>query len=445
MDLIRSDPWTGAERSPVAATTLDQARADAEALVAAAPAWRSDARQRAERLRALASVCEARRGELIDLLIHEAGKTRADAEAEAALLPKKIAITLEHLAPRTPATITATMAGSVWRPRGLSLVLGPSNFPLHLLHGLVVPALAVGCTVLAKPSERCPALGAAYARCLEAADLAGVCRVVQGDARLVDDLLDLDHLAVVAAIGGVAMGEALHRRLAGRTAVILALELGGVNHALVRSDADADATAVALADGAWRMAGQRCTATRVVHVPAADLDGWLRRLGDLRRQWRPGASPEALAGPMIDAAAAARFRAGFTDLPAGIRLVAGDLTGDGTRVDPLLLTAADADSPWLQVERFGPALVVCPYRDEATAVAAMQANPWRLSCSIFTRDDAAFTRLATVLTYGIVNRNRPTAGARSDLPFGGCGRSGNGRPAALAAAQIFADETVVWG
>lgn len=445
MDLIRTDPWTGTVRPPVAATAPDQARADAEVLVAAAPAWRGDPRLRAERLRALASVCESRRGELIDLLIHEAGKTRADAEAEAALLPKKIAITLEHLAPRTPTAITATMAGSVWRPRGLSLVLGPSNFPLHLLHGLVVPALAVGCTVLAKPSERCPSLGAAYARCLEAAGLTGVCRVVQGDAHLVDALLDLDRLAVVAAVGGAAMGEALHRRMAGRTAVILALELGGVNHALVRGDADADATAIAIADGAWRMAGQRCTATRIVHVPAADLDAWLHRLGDLRRQWRPGASPEALAGPMVDTTAAARFRSGFADLPAGIRLVAGDLGGDGTRVDPLLLTATAADDPWLHHERFGPALVVCPYSDEAAAVATMQANPWRLSCSIFTRDDAAFVRLAAVLPYGIVNRNRPTAGARSDLPFGGCGRSGNGRPAALAAAQIFADETVVWG
>jgi succinylglutamic semialdehyde dehydrogenase len=64
---------------------------------------------------------------------------------------------------------------------------------------------------------------------------------------------------------------------------------------------------------------------------------------------------------------------------------------------------------------------------------------------VFTADGEAFALLAGRLDYGLVNRNRPTAGARSDLPFGGCGLSGNGRPAALAANAIFADETVVWG
>ena len=74
-------------------------------------------------------------------------------------------------------------------------------------------------------------------------------------------------------------------------------------------------------------------------------------------------------------------------------------------------------------ESFGPALVVAPYTEVEQAVARMQANPYRLATSIFTADATLFASLAARLDYGLVNRNRPTAGARSDLPFGGCGLS----------------------
>ena len=117
----------------------------------------------ARALERLAQVCASARSRIVELLIAEAGKCRSDAEAEADLLAKKIAVTLGPGLARTPQTVSGNEAQMVWRPRGVAAVLGPFNFPLHLLHGLVVPALAVGCPVVAKPSERCPALGALYA------------------------------------------------------------------------------------------------------------------------------------------------------------------------------------------------------------------------------------------------------------------------------------------
>ncbi len=450
--LASFSPWTGEPVAALPACEPAEVAALMQGLSSQAASWAAN-RQRTERLQALASACEMRQVAIVELLMREVGKIRGDAEAEAALLPKKIALTLEHLDRRTPTALGPLSAGAaqvVWRPRGVAVVLGPYNFPLHLLHGLVVPALAVGCPVAAKPSDRCPGLGILYRELIAAAGLDHVCAVISGDATVAAALIDHPATATVAAVGSRAMALAVQQRLVQRPEVVLAVECGGINYALVRADADAETAATAIADGAWRMAGQRCTATRVVLVPAAHLDAWLQRLSRCRQQWLPGstlaAATSAATGPLIDARLREQFQRPFRQLPAGLTLVAGtpEAGSNPCACDPLLLRAESAQHPFLREERFGPHLVVCPYTDEAAAVAAMQANPYRLSCSIFTRDDAAFATLAGQLRYGVVNRNRPTAGARSDLPFGGCGLSGNGRPAAIAAAAIFADETVIW-
>lgn len=454
MLLASRSPWDQRDvvaRIP-AATASDLAEA-CEAAATALPVWAADAQRRHERLRDFAVLLARQRGEIADLLIREAGKVRRDAEAEADLLVKKIEVTLGPALARTPGFSAAAAEGAatvVWRPRGVAAVLGPYNFPLHLLHGLVIPALTVGCTVVAKPSERCPGLGALYGRLLAEAGLDAFCRVVQGGADVAGALVERPEVATVAAVGSRAMGLALARRLAHRPEVVCALELGGVNPALVLPDAPDD-TAAQLADGAWRMAGQRCTATRIVHVPAAQLDHWLTRLRDARSSWLPGADATGATGPLITPELREKFQVPYRALPAGFELIAGSPARPGEQAchaDPLLL-AVRSHEAWaarlVKEESFGPALVVAPYTEIEQAVARMQANPYRLATSIFTADAALFASLAARLDYGLVNRNRPTAGARSDLPFGGCGLSGNGRPAALAANAIFADETVVWG
>lgn len=454
MLLASRSPWD--QRDVVAripsATASDIASA-CEGAATAQTVWAADAGRRHERLRAFATLLASRRSEIADLLTREAGKVRADAEAEADLLVKKIELTLGPALVRTPgfaAERIGEQPAIVWRPRGVAAVLGPYNFPLHLLHGLVIPALAVGCAVIAKPSERCPALGALYGRLLAEAGLDSFCRVIQGGPDVAGALVERPEISTVAAVGSRTMGQAITRRLAHRPEVVCALELGGVNPALVLDDAPPD-TAAHIADGAWRMAGQRCTATRIVHVPAAHLDEWLARLSEARARWIPGADASASAGPMISPDLREKFQLPYRSLPAGFQLVAGSPARSGehtSHADPLLL-AVRSHEAWsarlIREESFGPALVVAPYQDVDQAVARMTANPYRLACSIFTADAERFARLAPRLDYGIVNRNRPTAGARSDLPFGGCGLSGNGRPAAIAANAIFADETVVWG
>ncbi len=442
-------PWDGQLVAALPSTPLPALAGLAGRLAAEQPRWAAPgaggADARRQGLERLAEVLTRARPALVQALIREAGKCRADAEAEADLLPRKIAITLGAGLERTPPAGEGPIR---WRARGLAAAIGPSNFPLHLLHGLVVPALAVGCTVIAKPSERCPGLGAAYAEAITAAGLDQVVGVVQGGAELSLALAREPLVQSLAAVGGRAMGRALALAMAERPEAVLALELGGVNQALVLDDADAGLAVLALAEGAWRMAGQRCTATRIVHLPAARQQELTLALAQARARYLPAENPEGAVGRMITSAASASFRARYHDLPAGLQLVAGGQEeAAGAACPPLLLALRDPDARMhalYRQEQFGPALIIDPYHQEAEAVARMRENPARLAAAIFTASRERFLALAEQLPYGQVNWNRPTAGARSDLPFGGCGESGNGHPAALAAGRIFADETVVW-
>jgi succinylglutamic semialdehyde dehydrogenase len=449
--LISQSPWTGRVLGEVAATEVSAVGSAMEQLQQRWTAWQRDSSHRRVLLTRLAERLVAARAQLVQLLIDEAGKNRTDAEAEADLLPKKIAISLDAGLARTPQTLSSTSEPQIcWRPRGVAVVLGPFNFPLHLLHGLVVPALAVGCPVVAKPSERCPLLGALYERLIAEAGLADVCRIMQGGADLAQTLIAHPAVATVAAVGGRTMGLALSRALAGRPEVVLALELGGVNPALVLDDADLPAAVSAVAEGAWRMAGQRCTATRQVHVPRTSLSLFTEALVRERVRWLPDGTPQGASGPLITASARERFVGVFTDLPAGLVHVAGDLSrrfADSQAVEPVLVQVQDpgARSHTLcRDEHFGPGLILDAYDDLDECVARLQANPYRLAASVFTASRERFIPLAARLPYGQVNHNRPTAGARSDQPFGGLGLAGNARPAALAAGAIFADESVVW-
>ena len=145
-----------------------------------------------------------------------------------------------------------------------------------------------------------------------------------------------------------------------------------------------------------------------------------------------------------------RFIADHTAAHDGLPLIAGDPSrtfSNSQCVEPLLRDVRDHNvrrQVLYREEHFGPGLIVDAYDDLDECVARLATNPYRLAAAVFTASRERFIALAPRLPYGQVNHNRPTAGARSDQPFGGLGMAGNARPAALAAGAIFADESVVW-
>ncbi len=394
----------------------------------------------------LAAACAATsaRAAGIALLVREAGKTVADATAEIDLLPRKIAVTREALALTPPATADAGGAPAVgWRPRGLALALGPFNFPLHLLHGLVVPALATGNPVIAKVSERTPGLAGWYRARIHDAGLDASVAVTATDAAGAAALLTHPRIATVALVGSRRSAAAVARALADRPEVATAFEMGGVNPALVCADADLSPAATAIAEGAFRMAGQRCTATRQCWVPRGRWRDLVDLLDRERERWAPTGTPDGLLGPLISRAERDRARDRLSGMPGDWERRGGGSWGHAG-LDPALLLAGATPWPDLDEELFAPALAVHAYDDEDAAVRRLAAIPQRLAAAVWTGDRQRFCAIAARLPYGQVYHARGTAGARADLPFGGCGASGNGRPAARSAARIFADECVVW-
>ncbi len=341
------------------------------------------------------------------------------------------------------------MGPIAWRARGVAAVIGPANFPLHLLHGLVVPALAVGCTVIAKPSERCIALGQAYAKAAHDCGLDQVLAVVPGGAELALALARLPQVATVAAVGGHAMGAALARACAERPETVLALELGGVNHAVVLPDAAFEATVDAVAEGAWKMAGQRCTATRVVHVPR----GARERVPAGR--WRARAvagCPPPIPRARSDAGSAPRRAS--TSVKRGARCPRACAWSPARRpvsgaalearatasaaADPLLIAVEAPRARERATARSSSArgLVVDAYDHLDEAVARMAANPYRLAASVFTASRAAFDALAAAAwpTARSTGTDRPPARART-CPSAAAARAAMADPRRLPRAR----------
>ncbi len=448
--LTSISPWDGTPVWRAAAATTAEAASAVAAAAADLPTWALDV-DRAGKIRRFAEAVLHHRKAVVTLLVREAGKTVGDAEAEADQLGTVIDTTLGAGLGRTPGVPAFGHALALpWRPRGPAVVIAPGNQPLLALHQLVVPALAVGCTVVAKPSPEALGLGELYRALLKEAGLDGVCTVLLGGCEVAEALVDQPGVATVAATGSRAMGAALARRLAGRSEVVFAASLGGVNPVLVLPDGDLPAALTAVAEGAWRLAGQHGTASRVAFVPRAQMDTALEQLTHERQRWLPTPALDGAVGPMRSLAARTAFLAGLADLPGGTDLVAGKrepLEKPSAGTDPLLIVlrqGATAGHPLLTREHAGPVLAVVPYDDAAQAVAWLETNPHRLAAAVWTTDRDRFLDLARRLRYGRLFHNRSTLSARLDLPAAGCGLSGTGQAAGVAACQIFADETVVW-
>ena len=208
---------------------------------AAGPGWaRLPVEHRIAMARAYAGVLEARREDLALLIARETGKLLWEARTEVAAMIGKVDISIRAQAERTGVSAGAQPYGrAVFRhqPHGVMAVLGPYNFPGHLPNGHIVPALLAGNTVVFKPSELTPGVGAAMVDAWHAAGLPGdVLQVLQGGrdtgAALIEQ--DIDGLLFT---GSATAGRHFRRAFVDRPGVILALELGGNNPLVVWDDA----------------------------------------------------------------------------------------------------------------------------------------------------------------------------------------------------------------
>ncbi|QOJ00477.1 MAG: aldehyde dehydrogenase family protein [Phycisphaeraceae bacterium] len=408
--------------------------------------------RRAGVLRAFQAVAAERASRLADLIRDEVGKVAWDAQAEAGLLGSKVDITLDagETGPLRRVTgfstpLAATREGRCWyRPHGVMAVVGPYNFPAHLPNGHIVPALAMGNTVVLKPSDKAPAvgqfLGELYKDALDACGAPpGVVNVVQGGAESAKRLASHGGIDGVLFTGSWPVGRSIMQANLDRPGRILALEMGGNNAAVVMPDADLRQAAVECVRSAFITTGQRCTCTRrvIVHRDvAARFIPALAKAASALIIGPPDAAHPVFMGPLIGEAA----RAAVLDAQTSLARAGGDvmiearaLDRPGWYISPGLMRVerflAEDGGAGADAEVFGPFLRVSVAADEGDAMEQANATRFGLAASIFTKDAGAVERFLRRARAGCVNVNTGTAGASSKLPFGGLGLSGNHRPA----------------
>ncbi|MEM7767854.1 MAG: succinylglutamate-semialdehyde dehydrogenase [Pseudomonadota bacterium] len=433
--------WQGQAASP------DQVNQAVAAAHAAFPAWRDTPQHaRTAVLEAYAEALEARTETIAEAISRDMGKAFWESRAEAGAMVGKVAISIRAQAERAGTQQLEAAFGSMHlthRPHGVMAVLGPFNFPGHLPNGHMVPALLAGNTCVFKPSELAPSVAAIMVEAFEAAGLpAGCVNVVQGGreagAALVEG--DIDGLLFT---GSARTGTHFHKLFGGRPDVLLALEMGGNNPLIVWDPADVDAAADIAAQSAFLTTGQRCSCARRLIVPDSDFgDDVVAAIAARIDGLTIGAwdEPDRFMGPLVSEAAAeaaVAFQERLLERGAEpVRRLARTERGGGFVTAGLVDVTDAVDVP--DEELFGPLLQVIRVPDFHLGVGRANDTRFGLSGGLVCDDDARWITATQQMRAGILNRNRPTAGASGAMPFGGPGLSGNHRPSAYYAADYCA-------
>lgn len=433
--------WRGA-----AASSDDVCEAVASARCAFSDWSRRSPQERIAALERYADEISKRAEAIAEVISRDMGKALWDSRSEAATMKAKVAVSIAAMKERAGEKTEQAAFGSAQlthRPHGVMAVFGPFNFPGHLPNGHIVPALLAGNTCVFKPSELAPGVAALMADAFETAGLpAGCFNIVQGGRETGGALIDNDINGLLFT-GSAATGVFFHKHFAGRPEVILALEMGGNNPLIIWEPADVDAAADIAAQSAFLTTGQRCSCARRVILPEGRFgDAVVEAITARAKALRIGTwnDPDIFMGPLVSERAREQALA-FQDmlLSRGARPVLA-LTGlerGGGFVTPGVLDITGA-SGIPDEELFGPLMQIVRVKDFSAAIERANATRYGLSGGLVCDDIALWETAYHEMKAGILNRNRPTAGASGSMPFGGPGLSGNFRPGAYYAADYCA-------
>ncbi len=395
--------------------------------------------QRAAALERAADLLEQNRASLIALLQNEAGKTLDDCLGEV----REAADFCRYYAGEARRTLNAQpLPGPTGesnqllsRGRGVFVCISPWNFPLAIFTGQVAAALAAGNAVIAKPAEQTPLIASEAVKLMQAAGVpVSALHLVPGDGTVGALLVQNSRIAGVAFTGSTDAARAINRALAAKNGPIppLIAETGGINAMIVDATALPEQVTDDVIMSAFRSAGQRCSALRLLCVQEDVAERIFTMVEGAARELRLG-DPRDIAtqvGPVIDVEARDKLEAWIAGMDAhgAVRFRrAGDPPAGGTYVAPTIVELDSARE--LKEEVFGPVLHVVRWRaDELDALLAdIAGNGTALTLGIHTRIDATAERIAARLTNGNVYVNRNMIGAVvGSQPFGGSGLSGTG-------------------
>jgi succinate-semialdehyde dehydrogenase/glutarate-semialdehyde dehydrogenase len=436
-----SDPAT----DTVFADVPDSGAADAHAALDAAQAafatWRVvPAKQRAQILKRWNDLILAHQEDLGRLISREQGKPLAEGRGEVSYAASYVEWFAEEATRANGDVIPAPVPGrrmfALKEPVGVVAVVTPWNFPAAMIARKIAPALAAGCTVVAKPAEDTPLTSLALVKLAEEAGVPpGVLNIVtasrQRAAEVVDVWLDDPRVRKISFTGSTPVGKHLARRSAD-TLKKLSLELGGNAPFIVFEDADLDAAVDGLMTGKFRNGGQTCVSPNRVFVQTDVHDRFVEKLGARIAALKVGPASDETSniGPMINVKAVEKIERHVQDaVDAGARVVVGGqrLTALGANFfAPTLLVGADATMACSCEETFGPVVPVTRFETEDEVIAAANGTPFGLAAYFYSQDASRIWRVAEALETGLVGVNEGALAAEA-APFGGVKESGYGR------------------
>ncbi len=391
--------------------------------VAAARPWEAPASERATVLRRASDLYEENFGEIFALLCREAGKTPEDAVAE-------LREAVDFL--RYYAGEGERLAGAP--ARGTIACISPWNFPLAIFTGQIAAALAAGNAVLAKPAEATPIIAWRAVRLLHRAGVpAHALQLLPGHgAQLGPEITGDPTLGGVCFTGSTATAQAINRAMASGAApdAPLIAETGGINAMIVDSTALPEQAVQDVVTSAFRSAGQRCSALRVLYLQRDVADGFLDMLFGAMDELRLG-DPWQVAtdvGPVIDAAARSRIGKHIEKARRDGRLLKQlEAPRGGHFVGPAVIAVGGIGE--VEREVFGPVLHVARFdaSELDRLVDDINARGYGLTFGIHSRIDDRVEKVTARLRVGNIYVNRNQIGAIvASQPFGGEGLSGTG-------------------
>jgi len=429
------DRWTGETLGSIAVEGAPQAIRAVDAAEAAL-AVDFPVHRRSAVLAATSAWVAAHAEELARSIQQETGKPTTAARLEVSRAVGTLLYASEE-ARRLPAEavpMDATEAGAgtlaltVAEPRGIVAAITPFNFPLNLVVHKIGPAIAAGCAVVFKPSDKAPLVARMLVEGFAASGLPeGRLNLVTGPAEPIVGAWLADHrVAVITFTGSSAVGWKLK---ADSPRKLHILELGSNTAMYVHRDADLPRAVADAVTAGFGNSGQACVSLQRLYVHADILDEFTSQLVEAVAAVPAGdpTDEKTVVGPLVTSLAGMRVIRWLDDaVNEGARLLVGGRDVDGV-VAPTVITGVSAESPLVCEEVFGPVITVIAVEGLEQAIAAVNTSDFGLNAAIHTSDLAtamAFGRRAQV---GSVLVNMPPSFRADHMPYGGVKQSGEGR------------------
>jgi len=416
---------------------------------AALPAWRAKtAKERAGLLKKWFDLVMAAQEDLARLMTAEQGKPMTESRGEIVYGASFIEWFAEEGKRLYGETIPTNAANRriqvIKQPIGVVASITPWNFPNAMITRKCAPAMAAGCTVVAKPAEDTPYSALALAELAERAGIPkGVFNVVTGTPQDIGaEITSNPTVRKVSFTGSTAVGKLLMRQCAD-TVKKVSLELGGNAPFIVFDDADLDAAVQGVMASKYRNAGQTCVCANRIYVQDGVYDAFARKMATAVGELKVGSGFDdgVSQGPLINEAAIKKVETLVADAVAkGAEVVVGGARHalGGTFYTPTILTGVTSEMACAQEEIFGPVAPLYRFTDEADVIAQANDTPYGLAAYFYARDIGRVYRVAEALEYGIVGINEGIISTEV-APFGGVKESGLGREGGKYGIEEFVE------